>query len=78
MPFVNVDVDVDIYDFDTEDLIEELENRGYFVSTDTIKPLSDDVLILANRLRTSYHLTNRINSEDLFSLLELITGKVTP
>ena len=78
MPFVNVDVDVNIYDFDTEDLIQELENRGYSVDSNETKPLSDDVLILANRLRTSYHLTNRINSEDLFSLLELITGKVTP
>lgn len=25
---VNVDVDVDLGDFDTEDLVEELENRG--------------------------------------------------
>ncbi len=78
MPYVNVEVDVDIRDFDTEDLIEELENRGYSVDSNEIKPLSDDVLILANKLRTSYHLTNRIDLKDMFGLLELITGKVTP
>lgn len=31
MPTVNIDVDVDLDDFDTDDLIEELENRGYTV-----------------------------------------------
>jgi hypothetical protein len=28
MPTVYVDVDIDLTDFDTEDLIEELESRG--------------------------------------------------
>ena len=28
MPYVNVDVEVDLDDFDTDELIEELERRG--------------------------------------------------
>jgi len=32
---VNVDVEVDLYDFDTEELIEELENRDVPLSTQT-------------------------------------------
>jgi hypothetical protein len=28
MPVISVDVDVELGDFDTEDLIDELENRG--------------------------------------------------
>jgi hypothetical protein len=28
MPYVSVDVDVDLADFDTDDLIQELERRG--------------------------------------------------
>jgi hypothetical protein len=28
MPYITTEVDVDLCDFDTQDLIEELENRG--------------------------------------------------
>ena len=31
---VEVEVDIDLGDFDTDDLIEELENRGHFDETD--------------------------------------------
>lgn len=30
MPTINVDIDVDLSDFETEDLIEELEDRGKY------------------------------------------------
>ena len=33
MPYVSVDVDVDLDDFDTDDLIDELERRGYDYNT---------------------------------------------
>lgn len=33
MPYVTVDVDVDLDDFDTDDLIDELERRGYDYNT---------------------------------------------
>lgn len=35
MPYVTVDVDVDLDQFDDDELAEELESRGYFVSKDT-------------------------------------------
>ena len=34
MPYVTVDVDVDLDQFDDDELAEELESRGYFVSKD--------------------------------------------
>jgi len=33
MPYVSVDVDVDLDDFATDELIEELERRGYDYNT---------------------------------------------
>lgn len=32
MPYVTVDVDIDLDEFDDDELTEELEHRGYFVS----------------------------------------------
>lgn len=31
MPYISVDVDVDVQDFDSEDLVDELESRGYMM-----------------------------------------------
>jgi len=36
MAWVNVDVDVDLTDFDTEDLVEELQYRGHFVEVEGV------------------------------------------
>ena len=36
MPYVSVDVDVDLADFDTDELIEELDRRGHDYNTDGI------------------------------------------
>jgi hypothetical protein len=36
MPYVSVDVDVDLADFDTDDLIRELDDRGHGYNTDGI------------------------------------------
>jgi hypothetical protein len=33
MPYVSVDVDVDLSDFDTDDLIQELDDRGHGYNT---------------------------------------------
>ena len=33
--YTEVEVDVDLSDFDTDDLIEELESRGHMTSSDT-------------------------------------------
>ena len=36
MPYVSVDVDVDLADFDTDDLIQELERRGDAYNTEGV------------------------------------------
>lgn len=36
MPYVSVDVDVDLDDFDTNELIEELERRGLDYNTEGV------------------------------------------
>jgi hypothetical protein len=33
MPYVSVDVDVDLDEFDTDELVEELDRRGYDYNT---------------------------------------------
>jgi hypothetical protein len=52
MAYVSVDVDVDLTDFDTDDLIEELESRGSLLGSDTKKLLED--LYLKRRLGQDY------------------------
>jgi hypothetical protein len=52
MAYVSVDVDVDLTDFDTDDLVEELESRGSLPSSDTKKLLED--LYLKRRLGQDY------------------------
>lgn len=43
MPYITIDADVDLTDFDTEDLIDELESRGHDV--DSVIPLEQKQLI---------------------------------
>lgn len=52
MAYVSIDVDVDLTDFDTDDLLEELESRGSLPSIDTKKLLED--LYLKRRLGQDY------------------------
>ena len=42
MPYVTVDVDIDLDEFDDDELTEELEHRGYFVSKEA-SPASFDM-----------------------------------
>lgn len=41
---VNVDVDIELEDIDTDDLVEELDRRG--VETDLSGDLSDDIRLM--------------------------------
>jgi hypothetical protein len=36
MPYVTVDVDVDLTDFDTDELVQELSSRGYDYNTNGV------------------------------------------
>lgn len=52
---VDVDVDVDIDDFDTEDLIDELEHRGYAIvdkSEEKVRETNSDRILW--QIRQSY------------------------
>lgn len=52
MPRRSVTVDVDVYldDFDDQDLVEELENRGYSCYEDPNKPSGDPPILSRNDL----------------------------
>jgi hypothetical protein len=53
MSSISVDVDVDLYDFDDDDLVDELEGRGYIVtkakgstfSADSLERLATELLV---------------------------------
>lgn len=63
MPRVSVDVDVDLEDFDDDDLIGELENRGYEV-------LASDDPILKAILKAIQFKPNEIRA-----MIDLIDGQ---
>ena len=41
MPYVNVDVNIDLDEFDDQELIDELEDRGWIVSDEKGKEILD-------------------------------------
>ena len=41
MPYITVEAHVDLDEFDDEDLVEELESRGYVCSKNAIEGLPD-------------------------------------
>ena len=70
---VEVDVDIDLEDFDTDDLINELENRGYDYHTQDIygdynKEILDQI----------YHLRrqNKDYQSELDTLIYNIVGRI--
>jgi hypothetical protein len=74
MPYVSVDVDVDLDDFDTEDLVEELERRNYNWETQIESEDNTNYKII----REIYEL-RRLNKDYQFKLNELIfnvTGRI--
>ena len=59
MPYISVDVDVDLNDFDTDELIEELDRRGndyntHGVNADEARELLEQ-LYQARRSGEPYH-----------------------
>jgi hypothetical protein len=53
MPYMTVDVHVDLNEFDDQDLIDELENRGWFVGEEKgwepdEQLTKDEILLIAN------------------------------
>ena len=69
MPYVTVDVDVDLTEFDNDELIEELEHRGFNVSRDPIPEMDaldkyelDFLLELVDKNNTNVY-TNRVRDK---------------
>ena len=44
--YTEVEVDVDLNDFDTDDLVEELESRGKMIGDNRVSPRGDSVALL--------------------------------
>lgn len=62
-----VDVDVDLADFETEDLIDELENRGHFSDFDSKNLV--DAIYQKRRLGKDYQ-------SELDKLIYAVLGKI--
>jgi hypothetical protein len=73
MPYVSVDVDVDLADFDTDDLIQELERRGDAYNTEGV-----DADEARERLEKVYQLRRTGQNYDaaLDQLIYHVLGKI--
>ena len=69
MTYITVDVDVDLTDFDTEELIDELESRGEFVGDNSGNSALVTAIYEKRRLGQDYQL-------DLDQLIYEVTGRI--
>jgi hypothetical protein len=67
MPYVSVEVDVDLEDLDTDEMIEELQNRGYFVSKNYNEILQEIYLL---------HQQGKDHQEQLRQLFWNVLGRI--
>ena len=72
MAYVTVDVDID--EFDDDDLIEELESRGYTVEKDDEEDEGDVPETSRTRMPSSYTIRRDFDRHQLRTHLENITG----
>jgi hypothetical protein len=70
---VTVDVEVDLWDFDTDDLIEELEDRGKWPGSSDIRFDSTELLETIWKKR---RLGNHDYQQELDQLIYAVLGKV--
>ena len=71
--YTEVEVDVNIEDFDTEDLVEELENRGYKYNTDGVD--ADAMRELLTKIWQNRR-EGRAYDQELDQLIYGVLGKV--
>jgi len=64
--YTEVEVDVDISDFETEDLIEELDNRGHMANSSS-KEILEKIYLLRR--------TNKDYQKELDELIFITLGK---
>ena len=73
MPYVSVDVDVDLSDFDTDELIRELESRGYDYNTRGVD--GDEALEMLEKIYRSKH-TGQPYEQHLDKLIWYVLGRM--
>lgn len=74
MPYINIDVDLD--EFDDDDLIEELEDRGYTVSDKDEEEDEDEVPETSRtRMPSSYTINRLFDRHQLRDHLLNLTGQ---
>lgn len=69
MTYITVDVDVDLTDFDTEELIDELESRGEFVGDNSGNSALVTAIYEKRRLGQDYQ-------TELDRLIYEVTGRI--
>jgi hypothetical protein len=69
MTYITVDVDVDLSDFDTEELIDELESRGEFVGDNSGNSALVTAIYEKRRLGQDYQ-------TELDTLIYEVTGRI--
>jgi hypothetical protein len=69
MTYITVDVDVDLTDFDTEELIDELESRGEFVGDNSGNSALVTAIYEKRRLGQDYQ-------TELDALIYEVTGRI--
>ena len=67
----NVDVDVDLEDVDTDDLIEELESRGQYVENMEPRDVKEMIQTIWMKRRT-----NQSFDRELDDLIYQVTGRI--
>ena len=71
---VTVDAEVDLSDFDTDDLIEELEDRGADYNTTSVN--ADEMRLLLESIWHKRRLGNHDYQQELDRLIYGVLGKV--
>ena len=74
MPYVNVDVDVDLDDIDTDDLIRELILRGYDYNTRGVD--ADEARVLLESIYQARRCGNADYHDKLDQLCWMILGRM--
>ena len=69
-----VEVNVDLGDFEDDELIEELEDRGYTIDKDEEEDEDDDPETSRKRMPSSYTIKRCFDRHQLRTHLENITG----
>ena len=71
---VSVDVEVDMSEFDTDDLIEELESRGADYNTTSVN--ADEMRLLLEAIWHKRRLGNNDYQQELDKLIYGVLGKI--